>query len=213
MRIFGKIIKFFVIIVVAISVATTIMRAIEPIINRQCILMSKRISTEVSNTEASNIIKNYKYGDFVSISQDSNGMVQYIDSNVITINKVRADLANNIQNRLNSIEDGTFGIRLGSFTGMKLFAGRGPEVKVKMSTVGSVETELISEFFSAGINQTLHKIYIQVKCTVSVLTPYSSSEQVISSQILLAESVIIGTTPDTYYNLEGLNREDSIEFL
>jgi len=208
-----KLVKIIMIVVVAISVATTIINAIEPIINRQCINMARSLSTIISNDEATEIMKKYKYGDFIEIVQDNEGNVKYINSNIISINEVTSDIANNIQNRLNSIEDGEFGIRLGSFTGVKLLSGRGPKVKVKMSTVGSVETNLISEFTSVGINQTLHRIYVEIKCTVAVLTPYSSSEQTIINQVLMAESVIVGTTPSTYYNLEGLKSDDVMEVI
>ena len=62
----------------------------------------------------------------------------------------------------------------GSFTGFKLLAGKGPGVKITISSIGSVETDLKSEFISQGINQTLHRVYLQVKCYVSILTPFDT---------------------------------------
>ena len=60
----------------------------------------------------------------------------------------------------------------GSFTGINLLAGRGPGIKIRISSIGNVETDLRSEFTAQGINQTLHRIYLQVKCQVSILTPF-----------------------------------------
>lgn len=63
-----------------------------------------------------------------------------------------------------------------------------------------------SEFISQGINQTLHRVYLQIKCEVSILTPFENISKNITNQILLAESVIVGNIPNTYYNFEGINR-------
>jgi len=73
-----------------------------------------------------------------------------------------------------------------------------------MATIGNLDTDLRSEFSSAGINQTLHKIYLQIECQVSILTPFHTVEETIKNQVLLEEIVIVGTTPNTYYNFEGI---------
>ena len=208
-----KLAKTAIILIIAITVATNMFRAIEPIINRQCINMAKSLATKISNDQATVVMSNYEYNDFIDIIQDDNGNIKMIKSNVISINEVTSDVAVKIQDELDRIEDSDFSIRLGSFTGIKLFSGRGPKVYVRMSTVGSVETNLISEFSSVGINQTLHRIYMDVQCTVTVLTPYSSSEQTIGNQILFAESVIVGTTPETFYNLDGMSVDDSLNMI
>ena len=82
-----------------------------------------------------------------------------------------------------------------------------------MLTDGSVETDLRTEFREAGINQTLHRIYLEVKCHVTTLTPYDTITETIVNQVLLVEGVIIGNIPDAYYNLEGLNSEQMLEML
>ena len=74
-----------------------------------------------------------------------------------------------------------------------------------------METDLKSEFISKGINQTLHRVYLQVKCNVDILTPYDEISEEITNQILLLENVIIGNIPNTYYNFEGVNGSDVME--
>ena len=101
----------------------------------------------------------------------------------------------------------------GSFTGFKLLAGRGPGIDITISSIGNVETDLRSEFISQGINQTLHRVYLQVVCKVSILTPFHNMEREITNQVLLIENVIVGHIPSTYYNLEGLNNGDAIELV
>ena len=104
-------------------------------------------------------------------------------------------------------------LNFGSFLGSKFFSGIGPDIKIKMMTDGTVETDLRSEFKEAGINQTLHRIYLEVKCNVNILTPYSTITETIYNQVLLGEGAIIGTIPDAYYNLEGLNGDQMMEMI
>ena len=92
----------------------------------------------------------------------------------------------------------------GSFTGFKLLAGHGPNIKIKISSIGNVETDLKSEFVAQGINQSLHRVYLQVNCNLQILTPFENISKSISNQILLMENVIVGHIPETYYNLEGM---------
>ena len=101
----------------------------------------------------------------------------------------------------------------GSFTGINLLSGRGPGIKIRISSIGNVETDLRSEFTAQGINQTLHRIYLQVKCQVSILTPFEDITRDITNQVLIMENVIVGTIPDTYYNIEGINSNDALEFI
>ena len=104
-------------------------------------------------------------------------------------------------------------MHFGSFTGFKLLSGRGPGIKIRISSVGDVATDLRSEFTSQGINQTLHRVYLQVNTNVNILTPFDNIEKEISNQVLLMENVIIGEIPSTYYNLEGLNNGDELEVI
>lgn len=95
-----------------------------------------------------------------------------------------------------------------------MLSGRGPGVKIRISSIGNIETDLESEFTSQGINQTLHRIYVDVSCNVKVLTPFKDIERNITNKVLLAENVIVGNIPDTYYNLEGLNgTSDALEMV
>lgn len=93
-------------------------------------------------------------------------------------------------------------------------AGRGPGIKITISSIGDVETDLRSEFTAQGINQTLHRVFLQVKCNVNILTPFDNIEREITNQVLLVENVIVGNIPNSYYNLEGLDgKSDAMELI
>lgn len=128
-----------------------------------------------------------------------------IKSNIIAINAITSDVANKIQEELDNKGRQKIEIPLGSFTGFKLFSGKGPGMKMTIIQVGDVETDLRSEFTSQGINQTLHRVYLQVRCKMNILTPFDGISKDVTNQVLLIENVIVGNIPNTYYNLEESN--------
>jgi len=136
-----------------------------------------------------------------------------VSANVITINEIISDIPIKIQEELGKKENIKFNISMGNLIGSRLLSGRGPQIEIKMSTIGNLDTDLRSEFLEAGINQTLHKIYLQVECQVVILTPFDTIEEKIINQVLLAEAVIVGTTPDTYYNFEGETDGHELEII
>jgi len=136
-----------------------------------------------------------------------------VSANVITINEIISDIPIKIQEELGKKENSKFNISMGNLIGSRLLSGRGPQIEIKMSTIGNLDTDLRSEFLEAGINQTLHKIYLQVECQVVILTPFDTIEEKIINQVLLAEAVIVGTTPDTYYNFEGETDGHELEII
>ena len=91
--------------------------------------------------------------------------------------------------------------------------GRGPNVNIKMEVIGNLETDLKPEFKASGINQTLHRIYLEIKCNVIILTPFQTIEEPVINQVLLAEGVIVGEVPNSYYNLEGINKDNALDII
>lgn len=203
-----------IIIVIAFSTVKLVLDAVLPIFDTLCENRAKSIATIISNEEATNVMKQHSYDDLFTIEKDKNGNITMLKSNVISINEITSDVAVKIQNQIDNKGKENIEIALGSFTGLKLLAGRGPGIRIRISSIGSVETDLKSEFASQGINQTLHRVYLQVKCNVNILTPFDNIEREITNQILLVENVIVGNIPNSYYNLEGINgTSDALEVI
>lgn len=208
-----KIIKIIMILSIAIITAKFSLDAVIPIFDTLCEDRAKSIATLISNEQATEVMKQHTYDELYSIEKDNNGNITMIKSNIIPINEIISDVAIKIQEEINKRGRENIEIALGSFTGFKLLAGRGPGIKIVISSIGNVETNLKSEFSSQGINQTLHRVYLEVKCEVSILTPFKDLKQNIVNQVLLMENVIVGNTPNTYYNLEGLENKDALEMV
>ena len=208
-----KIIKILIILVIAFSTLKIVLDAILPIFNTLCIDKAKSISTLISNEQATLVMKNHKYDELFTIEKNSKGDISIIKSNVIQVNEIVSDIALNIQKEIDDEGRNKIEIPMGSFTGISLLAGRGPGIPIKISSIGNIETDLKSEFTSKGINQTLHRVFLQVDCEVSILTPYNNITKKISNQILIAENVIVGNIPETYYNIETTDQSDALEVM
>lgn len=97
--------------------------------------------------------------------------------------------------------------------GITILKNFGPKFEIELETAGKIDAELKSEFESTGVNQTLHKVYLEVSNSISILTPFGCYEKDLDSDILLTEAVIVGEVPDTYYNLEGMKQDDTLNVL
>lgn len=208
-----KIVKIFIIMVIAFSTVKIVLDAILPIFDTLCKDKAKSIATIIANEEATNVMKEHTYDEIFTLEKDKDGNITMIKSNIIAINEIISDVAVKIQNTINQRGRENIEIALGSFTGFKLLSGKGPGVPIKISSIGNVETDLRSEFSEKGINQTLHRVYLQVDCEVSILTPYNSITEKVSNQVLLIENVIVGKIPSTYYNLEGFNSNNALDII
>ena len=198
-----KSLKILFIIIIAIITVKISLDAVLPIFEALCEDKAKSIATIVANEQATVVMSNYKYEDMFTIEKDNKN----------AINEIISEVAVKIQNEIDNKGNENVKIALGSFTGFALLAGKGPSVKIQISSIGNVQTDLRSEFTSQGINQTLHRVYLQVVCEVSILTPFENIKSSITNQVLLVENVIVGNTPNTYYNLEGLTKENTIDII
>lgn len=163
--------------------------------------------------ESSEILKNVDYNDLIIVDKDANENIKMVKSNVIMINLLASDITYKIQERLVAQEKENIKISMGALTGNRIIAGLGPDIKLKIVPVGSVDTEFKSEFVSVGINQTIHRLYLIVDCEVNILTAYNTIDTHIENQILFAENIIIGEIPDSYYHLEGIGKDDVLEVI
>ncbi len=211
---YKKIIIYIIIImIIGYFTAITIIKAITPIIERQCRVVAQSTATRFANEACNSAMQNIRYEDLCTIEKDEEGKIRLIEMNSININKLNSQIALDIQNKLNNNESSKFYIRLGSFTGSKILSGRGPNVEIRMSTIGAVKTNIKSEFEETGINQTLHKIYIDIECNVSLLSPFKDLDESVNVQVLLSETIISGDIPESYYDLEGMSPEDTMNMM
>ena len=195
----------FWILLIAIITCFSIWNYINPIFESLCEDRAKGIATKITNEQTTNIMNKYNYETFFAVQKDESGNVQMITANVLKINQVTSDIALNIQKALEKNEKNSVYIHLGALTGIRFLAGIGPRIGINIASSGNIETNVRSEFEAKGVNQTIHRVYLDIKTNVSILTSYETIEKSIENQVLILENVIIGQIPSTYYNFEGIN--------
>lgn len=136
------------------------------------------------------------YGDLVHIERLPDGAVTAVTTDMGAINQLRGALMENLLPQLSEIDRREIAIPIGNLLQSKLLWGRGPAIYVRSISVGSLRFELDSEFIAAGLNQTLHKIWLILSAPATVLLPGEQLELEIQTRLCVAETVIIGEMPD-----------------
>lgn len=207
-----KITTIVLILIIAFETASLILNYMNPIFEQVSSYEAKKLATFVANDQTTKVMQNYNYDSMFSIEKNEEGKVSMIQMNMYRVNIIISEIAYKIQEQMKEPKNSSVLIPMGNLLGIDLFSGYGPKIKMRVVLLGTVETDLRSEFISKGINQTLHRVYLQVDCPVQILSSYKTIEESISNQFLIAENVILGEIPSTYYNLEGFEKvEDTME--
>lgn len=144
-----------------------------------------------------------RYQSFVTLRQNQNGETTALTTDAVLINRLQAQLLEKILQTLQQYREVKLELPLGSLSGSQFLAGRGPAVMLRLRPVGLVKTKIINQFDEAGINQTRHRIQLQVTVDMLSLLPgYRISSQA-QSNVILAETIIVGLVPDAYTEVYG----------
>ena len=166
----------------------------------------KSEAVKVMNEESVNVYsENFKYDDIINIEKDSDGNITMIRANTVKQNYLASQVVLKCDERLSELEDLGVKIPLGYLTNNVMFYNMGPKITVKMQQIGNITTSYESEFESAGINQTRHKIYLNMTATMRVIVPFNSKEVEVTCQIPVSDTIIVGKIPETAINMNGSN--------
>ncbi len=154
-------------------------------------IINKVVAEELSRVDMD-------YSDILDIQKNNNGKILAISTDMKKANSLKSLLAISIQEKLSKLENQEVEVPMGTFTGTEILNGRGPKVTVHMSMSGSVVMDFKSEFVSAGINQTKHRLYLDVSTEVFAIIPGYPVNTVMSTSILIAETIIVGEVPKLF---------------
>lgn len=144
------------------------------------------------------------YDRMVYFEKDLDGKITALKTNMSEVNRLKTNLLNLINDEILAMDSDHMGIPLGSLILPEIFAGKGPVIPVQIITIRNSEAGFFSEFTQAGINQTLQKLNMQVSVDVSVLVLGRVEDFTISSQVVIAETVIVGQVPDMFLQTGGM---------
>lgn len=160
--------------------------------------MTAETAFAINEAVASTLANTRGFQDFVTLEKDANGEITMLHANSAVVNDLARKTAMLTQSKINQLQSFDVNIPLGTLSGIPLLAEKGPTVNIEISPIGTVNCVFTSVFESAGINQTLHRIYLNVKCSVDLIIPTSHKVVESSTPILLCESLIVGKVPQTF---------------
>ena len=157
-------------------------------------------ATEAVNDAVSQTLRwnNVDYNKLVTVTRGEDDRVLSLEADAQSVNLLaRQTVTLSMANLSEACGEGVK-VPIGVFTGIEFLAGFGPRVTFQIIPIGSVSCDFRSSFDTAGLNQTLHSIYMDVTAAVSVVMPSKTEEISVVTQVLICESVIVGEIPDAY---------------
>ena len=145
------------------------------------------------------------YDRMVYFEKDLDGRITALKTNMGLVNRLKTDTLNRINDEIMALDSDHIGIPLGSLFLPELLAGKGPRINVRVLSIRNSEADFESRFSEAGINQTLHQLTLVVSVDVAVLVLGKTEGFTVESEVVVAETVIVGTVPETYLQTGGNN--------
>lgn len=146
---------------------------------------------------------NIAYDRIVFFEKDLDGRITALKTNMSEVNRLKTDILNVINDEILALDTSDIGIPLGSLFLPELFSGKGPSIPVHILSIRNSDANFVSSFSQAGINQTLHRLNMEVSIDVAVLVLGETSSFTMSSEVVVAETVIVGQVPETYLQTGG----------
>jgi sporulation protein YunB len=173
---------------------------VRPVVVELAETSARNAVTRVVNEAVERILaaEAVSYDDMITLQKDASGQITALTSNSVEMNRLRAEILNDIVAQVDILDSKELGIPLGHVLGLATLSDSGPRLPVRVLSVASAGGNLRNEFTSAGINQTYHRIMLDVTVDVKLLIPGGKVETTVYTQVNLAETVIVGKVPDAY---------------
>lgn len=141
------------------------------------------------------------YEELIAVRTDAQGRVTMLQANTARMNELASSVALSAQEALAEDAAPRVSVPLGAALRVPFLSSLGPKIRVSITPVGAVSASFHTEFEAAGINQTRHKIYLQLHAAVQLVLPTGAQPVAVDTQMLIAESIIVGEVPGSYMNV------------
>ncbi len=205
-RFFGKLLRFIIVILVICLIALIIFR----IKFREAIM--ELAETQIRNSTSDLIndaidkqieLGNIQYDRMVYFEKDLDGKITALKTNMSEVNRLKTDILGIINDEILALDTSDLGIPIGSLVFPEVMSGRGFQIPVLIHSIRNSDASFSSSFTEAGINQTLQQLTMEVLVDVTVLVMGETKSFTVSSHVVVAETVIVGQVPDTFFRSGG----------
>lgn len=165
----------------------------------------KNVTSDLINDAIDRQIEtgNIQYDRIVYFEKDLNGRITALKTNMSEVNRLKTDTLNIINDQILALDTADLGIPIGSLVLPEVFSGKGPAIPIHIISIRNSDASFNSDFSEAGINQTLQKLNMYVSVDVTTLVLGHADVFTVSSQVVVAETIIVGQVPETYLQTGG----------
>ena len=194
----GVVLLFMGIVLLALVLFAT--SRLQPLLTRLAVARASNTVNRIVTGAVNEAVENgeIRYEQLITFEKDNNGRIAALHSNMAVCNRLQSEILDLILARIEEIPARELSIPIGTLLGPSVLAGRGPRVSVRMEAAGSSSARFENTFTSAGINQTNHRIVLHIDVSISILLPGFTMATKVSNAVTVAETVIVGTVPETY---------------
>jgi sporulation protein YunB len=175
-------------------------KRIMPSIIEIATLMAKTQTLEIINKKSVEILsQEFKYNEMINLEKDNEGNIILVQSDTIKLNYIAAKLATECNKELSDMNNTTIEVPLGWLSDKSIFYSLGPKITMEIEPMGNISTSYESKFESAGINQTRHKIYLNIIAKIRLKLPLINQDIEVRSQVPVSDTIIVGKIPNTTF--------------
>lgn len=139
-----------------------------------------------------------RYADLVKFRRDRNGNIVSVSTDAYYLNKIGNNIGDEVDKQINEMKSYVLKIPVSVLFSEQFINGRGPKMPVIFVMTGITTTDFENEFTAAGVNQTHHRIMMNI--TVNTYVIHSGNVTVVpyKTNVCIAESIVVGITPQTF---------------
>lgn len=187
------------------GVAVLLQTRVNPLTEELALAKITDAASNVINQAVSQQIEqgDVQYDDLVDLERDKDGNITALTTNMREMNRLKTQLLSKLDSDIYDISDDEISIPVGNLTGIQLLSGRGGTIPVKIVAVSSSDAYFHGEFYDAGINQTVHRIMMDVAIDLIILLPSGTVTDCVVTEVCVAETVLLGRVPESYTYFNG----------
>jgi len=177
---------------------------LQPVITNMAVASAKNLVTSAVNEAIAEKMEDgsLNYSTLVTLEKDSAGAITALTTDMAMVNSLQVAILQAVIDRVAELNAVGISIPVGNVIGGSLLSGRGPGIPLKLITLTTSKASFFNEFSSAGINQTKHQILLAITVDLTVEAPGGSTTTQVATEVLVAETVIVGDVPNSYLNLQ-----------
>ena len=200
-----------IILAIVAALVIYISCVVNPLVNRLAYAKVQNKVGSVISTVIYDQMSEVGYSDLVNISYNAQNEITGMQYNAYKVNRIAYEVTLDMQDYLNDNEFMRISLPSGAFTGLAFLSQLGADVKVEVETAGYVDCRFVSDFRTAGINQTVHRIFIVFDIEMHILLPLMQDSFHVYDRVLCNETVIVGKVPEVYAN--GFDQEAVLDLI